>query len=128
MSFERTVSLRIDDAEVCFLTVSFSERDKEPDEFNLEIRSSRHNPMIGQATWHLLHTGDSFEFQLSMQTVGSAICLAGCLAGMLKDGGPIVSCLKKAKSRSEARRCIDSNGLLGAVGSMSCIYGCLSLA
>ena len=127
MNFERKISLSIDEGVVAELTVSFTENEEGPDEFRAVVRRSPYGNVEGEAVWHVHEQDGSFSLQITTQFVASGICLAGCFAGIVTSTGPLVDCLKKAKSRRAVRDCISQHGVWQAVGALSCIYGCLSL-
>lgn len=127
MSFSRTVNLSIEGNTVAELDVSFSEEDHEPDEFRVIVRRSPHGETEAEATWHVQERDGQFVLQITSQHVAAGVCLAGCLAGIVTGAGPLVDCLKKATNREDVRNCINQYGVWQAVGSLSCVYGCLHI-
>lgn len=127
MSFSHTIDLSIDNKVFANLEVAFTEKSSEPDEFRVTVRRSSFGDPEAEAIWHVREHNKEFTLQITSQTVAAGICLAGCLAGIVTSAGPLVDCLKKARSRSDVRACISQHGLWQAVGSLSCIYGCLQV-
>lgn len=128
MVFSRHVSLVIDGNTAVQVVVSFQEQEAEPDEFRIAIypHSNDLAPMA-ESVWHVREKNGSFQLQIFTQSIVTGICLAGCLASVVAGAGPLVECLKKAKTRADVRKCIDTNAVAQVVASLSCIYGCLSL-
>ncbi|MGQ0566242.1 MAG: hypothetical protein ACT4OK_14400 [Gemmobacter sp.] len=127
MSFVKTIDLSIDGSTVANLEVSFTENANEPDEFRITIRRSQFGEVAAEARWHVKEHDGRFSLAITSQHVVAGVCLAGCLAGIVTSVGPLRDCLKKAKDRNGVRGCIKEYGLWQAVGSLSCIYGCLNL-
>lgn len=127
MSFDRTVTLSVDSKTVVEVDVAFTEKYDGPDEFRVTVRRSRGGEAEADAVWHVHELNGQFALQIIYQHIGTGICLAGCLAGIVTGAGPLVDCLKKAKDRHDVRDCINQHGVWQTVGSLSCIYGCLHL-
>lgn len=128
MSFDRKVSLLIDDTTSVVVVVSFVEREDAPDELRVSIRRSPFADPEAEAVWHVRDQNGGFTLQITTQSVvTTGICLTGCLAGIVSGAGPLVDCLKKAKNRREVRQCIDRNAVAQVVSALGCIYGCLSV-
>ena len=125
MAFERTFTLHEDGAPIVKTILSFVEHEDEPDVLTMTVYDARKDALAGQATWHVQSESNGFALQISTQIIPVGICLAGCFAGVIS--GPLVDCLRKARSRKDVRNCIDANAAWQAVSAMTCIYGCLSL-
>ncbi len=125
VNFERTIDLSVDNSFAVQITVAFTEHDQNPDEFRVEVRKPSSPTPVGVAVWHVRENDAGFSLQITTQSVASGVCLAGCFAGIIT--GPLVVCLKRAKTRKQVRDCITQHGFWQVVNSVSCIYACLTV-
>lgn len=127
MSLNRTISLSIDDSIVVWLEVLFIEKVDKPDEFRVAVKREPSGEPQAEAVWHVQEREGQFTLQITSQNVKMGVCLAGCLAGIVTSAGPLVDCLKRARSRKDVRDCINKHGVWQTISSLSCIYGCLAI-
>lgn len=128
MAFEHDLSLSVDGIIAVQLNIAFIEHEYEPDELSVKIFKEDKTRLEAEAVWHVWEKDGEISLQITTQNIiTGGVCLAGCLAGIVPVAGPLMKCLRGAKSRDEARKCIDLYAVAGAVGSLSCIYMCLNL-
>ena len=127
MAFDRNIELRIDGETALYVQVVFTEEEssRAPDVLRIEVSRSPGARPEGAVIWQILPEESGYSLQMTTHLVGASICLAGCFAGLITS--PLGDCLKKAKTRKEARDCITKHSFWSAVGSLSCVYGCLNI-
>lgn len=128
MAFDHDLSLSVDGTIAVQLNIVFNEYEDKPDELRVKVFKEDKTKLEAEAVWHVWEKDGEISLQITTQNIMTGgVCLAGCLAGIVPVAGPLVKCLKRAKSRNDARKCIDLYTVAGAVGSLSCIYMCLNL-
>ena len=95
------------------------------DELIIRITDADGSSPLGEARWAVEPVpADGYHLRLITDPVTASLCLSSCLMQFAGDTAPLVRCLRKARTRQDARNCLVGIAP-SVVGAMDCVSQCL---